>query len=239
MNNKDLLIYASRFLPKNAIIVADSPILTIPILLANKLNKKNIKAVYPSGTINPLTEKYLTNNNPAQKETDTKHVLADLLQAGYIDIGLITGDQVDKYGNINKTVIGPYKSPIKRLSGGGITSDIASLSKETYIFATLNKETFTSLDYLTAPGHLKGHTTRQEAGILGNGPKYIFTDKCIFNFHPKTKKLQLAYLYENTTKKEIKQNLSFHIHIPSTPETIFPPTKQEKTTLTNLLQQKK
>ncbi|ROU02787.1 CoA-transferase subunit beta [Histidinibacterium lentulum] len=102
------------------------------------------------------------------------------LQRGEIDIGLLSGAQVDRLGNLNSTVIGDPSAPKLRLPGSGGAHDIAALARDVLILMPHEPRRFVNqVDFVTSPGHVAG---RSEATGLGNGPKAVATDRALFGF---------------------------------------------------------
>lgn len=102
------------------------------------------------------------------------------LQRGEIDIGLLSGAQVDRRGNLNSTVIGDPSSPKLRLPGSGGAHDIAALARDVLILMPHEPRRFVEkVDFITSPGHVSG---RSERAGLGNGPKAVATDRALFGF---------------------------------------------------------
>ncbi len=136
-------------------------------------------------------------------------------QAGYYDVGMLSGAQVDKYGNLNSTVIfgnGDYYKPLVRLPGSGGANDIASSAGRTLILRRLEKRRFVErCDYITSPGHLGGGDSRQKAGLLGNGPTAVITDKAIFRFDEITKEMYLDTVHPGVTVEEVKAEVSWDL----------------------------
>ena len=105
------------------------------------------------------------------------HLFQYYLQGGLIDVGFLGAAQVDRYGNLNSTVIGPYQQPKVRLPGSGGACEIALLARRVLIIARLNRRTFVErLDFLTSPGHLSGGDSRARLGAYGAGPSAVITD---------------------------------------------------------------
>jgi len=100
-----------------------------------------------------------------------------ILQRGYVDISLLGGAEVDKYGNINSTVIGDYRRPTIRLPGSGGANDAASHSKRTVILVPHEKCRLPErVSFITSPGHIHGPNDRKEAGLERGGPSRVITD---------------------------------------------------------------
>src|SRR5450631_855766 len=113
--------------------------------------------------------------------------MADLfglyLQRGLVEVALLGGAQIDRFGNLNTTVIGSYANPKTRLPGSGGACEIAINAQRVYIIMHLKKRAFVEqLDFLTTPGHLSGGIRASQLGIPGKGPQLVITDKALFNF---------------------------------------------------------
>ena len=142
-------------------------------------------------------------------------------------IGIIGAAQIDKYGNLNSTCIGDYKSPKVRFPGSGGACDVASFVGRTIIFMKLEKRKFVEkVDYVTSPGWLSSPDGRQKAGLSADGPTCVVTDKGIMGFDKDTKEMYLTYIYPGIDPLEIKQNVGFDIDIERAEE-IQPPQKAE------------
>src|SRR5690606_12421115 len=107
-----------------------------------------------------------------------------MLQADRIDVGLLSGAQVDRYGNLNSTVLGPYPHPKVRLPGSGGALDIALLAKRLIILMPHEPKRFVErVDFVTSPGFLDGGGDRKRRGLLEQGPSALITDRAVFEFH--------------------------------------------------------
>jgi len=138
-----------------------------------------------------------------------------LLQRGFIDLGFLGAAEIDQFGNINSTVIGNYYNPKVRLPGSGGANDIGSLAKRTLIIMLHQKRKFTSkLSYLTTPGFLDGHESREEAGLTGGGPDRVITDLCVLGFDKESKKMILNSIHPGVDIEQLKVNTQFEIIIP-------------------------
>jgi len=228
-----MAICGARLIWDDAIVFAGTGLPVLASVLAQYTNAPNAKIVYEGGNIDtrnkdlPRSVSDPRLMHQAAAVLDVRAALGELLQGGYVDIGFIGGAQIDRYGNVNSTVIGNYRHPKVRLPGSGGANDIASLAKNTFIISIHEKRKFVKCDYLTSPGHLKGGNSRAKAGLRGNGPKYIITDLCIFDFEPKSKKARIKSLHPGVTKKQVLRAMSWRPIVPwKIPET-KPPTKEE------------
>lgn len=149
-------------------------------------------------------------------------------QAGFFDVGMVGGAQVDKYGNLNSTAIfgdGGYEVPATRLPGSGGANDIASSAKKTIVMINMQKRRFLEkVDYITSPGYLDGGDSREKAGLLGKGPEAIITDKCIMRFDPVSKEAYVHSIHPGVELDEIKASVSWDLKVTDNLAETPPPT---------------
>jgi len=151
-----------------------------------------------------------------------------LLQTGRVDVGFLGGAQIDKYGNINATTIGEYKSPKTRLPGSGGALDIATNARRILIIVNHEKRRFPEkVDYVTSPGWIDGPEGRTKAGIRWGGPSKVITDIAVMGFDEKTKRMSLESVHPNHTVEEVQEKTGFELVIPSRVRTTEPPTQDE------------
>lgn len=151
-----------------------------------------------------------------------------LLQRGYVDISLLGGAQVDKYGNVNSTVIGDYSTPNTRLPGSGGANDAASHSRRFVVLIPHERRRFPErVSYVTSPGYIDGPDGRKEAGLKGGGPARVITDLAVLGFHDESKMIQLESLHPGVSLAEIRDNTGFEIIIPTKVRTTRPPTAMQ------------
>ena len=151
-----------------------------------------------------------------------------LLQQGKVDIGFLGVAEVDPYGNINSTAIGPYGRPKVRLPGSGGANDIASMAKRFTIVCRHQKQRLVEqLHYLTTPGFLSGPGAREKAGLPGGGPVRIITDLAVMGFDPTTRRAVLQSVYPGVTPDDIRSNTGFDLSVPADPAVEAPPTNEQ------------
>jgi len=154
--------------------------------------------------------------------------LGFLLQAGRIDVGFLGAAQIDEYGNLNTSYIGPYDAPKVKLPGSGGGNDIASSAKRLIIMMSHDKRKFLKkLDYMTSPGHLEGPGSRKKWSMVGNGPEIVITDMCQMDFDPKTKKIRLMSVHPGYTVQNILDNVMFDLIVPDDVPTTPAPTQEQ------------
>lgn len=216
----------------------------IPMLagiVATRLHAPNLTIVYESGCIG--TKMYRVDFNVGDSSaaddalclTSMWRIFGDL-QAGYIDLGILGGAQIDKFGNLNTTAIfgdGDYYHPKVRLPGSGGGNDIGSSAGRTVIMMQLEKQRFVEkLDYFTTPGHLDGSPgARKRAGLVGNGPVAVITNKAVFRFDKDIKEMYLDTIYPGVTVEEVKELVEWDLKVAENLKVADPPNEKEKAAL--------
>ena len=155
-------------------------------------------------------------------------VFSYVLQAGRVDVGFLSGAQIDRFGNINSTAIGADpRLPQVRFSGSGGACDIACLAQRTIIIAQHEKRRFPErVDYITSPGWLGGGNARRKAGLIRGGPTVIVTTKGVIRFRSATKEMYLATYHPGLTAQAVADDTGFALDIADATETP-PPTPEE------------
>jgi len=151
-----------------------------------------------------------------------------IMQPGYVDVGYIGGAQIDRFGNLNTTVIGDYHSPKVRLPGSGGANDIGSLAKRTIIMMKQDRLKFVEkLDYVTTPGYIDGPGGRERAGLPRGGPSCVISDMGVYRFDGATKVMYLDSVHPGLSVDEIRRNVSWDLEVAPTVRKTKPPTKRE------------
>jgi glutaconate CoA-transferase subunit B len=126
------------------------------------------------------------------------------LQGGRIDKGFLSAAQLDRFANINTTVIGPYNKPKVKLPGAGGAPEIATSCGEILIVMAQSKRSFVDkLDFVTSLGHGKGGDDRRRQGVLTKGPTKVITDLCVMEPDPATKELTVTALHPGVTPEQV------------------------------------
>ncbi|HEY3229623.1 MAG TPA: CoA-transferase [Roseiflexaceae bacterium] len=140
------------------------------------------------------------------------------LQGGRVEVGLLGGAQVDRYGNLNTSVIGSYDAPKVRLPGSGGACEIAIHARRLFYIMRLSRRAFVErLDFQTSPGHLTGGDARRALGLPGGGPELVITDKALFDFDTPDHEMRLVSLHPGVTLDAVRAEIGWG---PRTPETI-------------------
>ena len=157
------------------------------------------------------------------------------LMGGRITIGFLGAAQLDKFGNINTTVIGDYAHPKTRLPGGGGAPEIASSCGE--IFITMKQSLrgmVEKIDFFTSFGHGEGGDHRQRLGITTKGPTLLITDLAVWKPDPVTKEFTVVSLHPGVTRDEVQANCGWPVKFADKLEETPPPTELELKTLRDL-----
>jgi glutaconate CoA-transferase subunit B len=158
--------------------------------------------------------------------------MADLfglyLQRGLVEVALLGGAQIDRYGNLNTTVIGEYAAPKVRLPGSGGACEIAINAQKVYMIMRLAPRSFVDrLHFCTSAGHLDGGDARQRAGMPGLGPQLVITDKALFDFDNAEREMQLVSLHPGVTLDEIRGVIGWDIRLAAVVAETPPPAGEE------------
>ncbi|MEP7344474.1 MAG: CoA-transferase subunit beta [Gemmatimonadaceae bacterium] len=162
-------------------------------------------------------------------------IFAYWLQAGRVDVGFLGAAQIDRYANINTTVIGVYEHPTTRLPGAGGAPEIAAHAREVFVMLRQSARTFVPmLDFITSVGHLHGGDARRRLGLAGRGPTRVITDLGILAPAPGDSELQLTDLYPGVTRDQVRASTGWPLRIAASVEVIEPPTALELQVLREL-----
>jgi glutaconate CoA-transferase, subunit B len=134
------------------------------------------------------------------------------LQGGRISIGFLGGAQIDKYANLNTTVVGSYAKPKVRLPGGGGAPEIATSCGEIFIIMAQGRRSFVNkLDFVTSIGHVTGGDSRAKLGVKTKGPTKLITDLALFAPDPQTKEMTVVSIHPGVTREQIAENTGWPV----------------------------
>jgi glutaconate CoA-transferase subunit B len=196
--------------------------------LARLTHAPDVVLIYESGTIGtkpnvlPLSIGDGELVETADFVVSVPEIFRYWLQGGKVAVGFLGAAQLDKYGNINTTVIGDYDHPKVRLPGAGGAPEIAISSREVFIMLRQDKKTFVEkIDFITSAGFLTGGDSRDKLNIPGKGPTRIITDIGIFEPDPVTKEMTMTHLHPGCTEQQARDatgwELKFSADIKATP----------------------
>jgi glutaconate CoA-transferase subunit B len=150
------------------------------------------------------------------------------LQGGRISVGFLGGAQIDRFANLNTTVVGPYDKPKVRLPGGGGAPEIATACGEIFIIMAQSKRSFVDkLDFITSLGHGEGGDHRARLGATTKGPTRLMTDLAIFEPDPETKEMIVTALHPGVTRAQVAEATGWPVRFAATIAETPPPTTTE------------
>ena len=163
-----------------------------------------------------------------------------LLQNGRIEVGFLGGAQIDRYGNINTTVVGDYRRPTVRLPGSGGAAEIAIHARRTLVISRLSRRAFPErVDFVTSPGHRMNGRSRRELGMPGAGPVRVVTDKGILEVDADTGELVLCAVYPGDTVEDVRAGIGWPLRCRDRLRPVEPPTPTELGLLRDVLDPKR
>ena len=229
-----MIVAASRALEGNRTVFVGVGLPNIACNLARRSHSPDIELVYESGVFGAQPARLpLSIGDPTLVSGATSVVsMADLfmlyLQGGLIDVALLGGAQIDRFGNLNTTVIGDYQNPRTRLPGSGGACEIAINAKRIFMIMRLSKRAFVpKLDFLTSPGHLDGGDSRRKLGLPGYGPDKVITDKALFTFDNPEREMMLVELAPGETVDSVQAVIGWPIRVADELREMMPPTAEE------------
>lgn len=157
------------------------------------------------------------------------------VQGGKIDIGFLGAAQIDKFANLNTTLIGDYTHPKVRLPGGGGAPEMATATGEIFITLKHSRRTFVeTVDFVTTVGFGHDGTARNEVPNIGRGPTRVITDLCVMQPHTETKELTVSSLHPGVTRDDVVAATGWPIRFANDLTVTPEPGDQELTVLRGL-----
>ena len=209
--------------------------------LARRTHAPGCVLVYESGTIGAKPEHLpLSIGDGELAETadavvSVPEIFSYWLQAGRIDVGFLGAAQIDRFGNLNSTVIGDYDSPRVRLPGAGGAPEIAASCRQTFVMLRQSPRTFVSqLDFRTTVGFGDGAGSRKAAGFSGAGVTAVLTDLGVLEPDPESCELTLVSLHPGVSAEDARQATGWELRVAEGVETGDPPTAEELEVLRSL-----
>ena len=236
-----MIVAASRFLKDTDVCFVGIGAPSSACNVARLTHAPNITLIYESGTIGtcpdvlPLSIGDGELCETALTTVSVPEMFRYWLQGEHITIGFLGAAQLDKFGNINTTVIGDYNKPKTRLPGGGGATEIASASQEVFITMKQSKRGMVDkIDFYTSFGFGDGDDHREKLGLTSKGPTVLITDLAIWRANEKTKELQPVSLHAGVTKDMMQETCGWQITYSDDCTTTPEPTDEELTVLRDL-----
>jgi glutaconate CoA-transferase subunit B len=151
-----------------------------------------------------------------------------LMQSGHVDLGFIGGAEVDRFGNLNTSYIGPPAEPTVKLPGSGGAADIASLARRFLIIMPHQRHRFVErVSFITSPGFGDGSNWRERVGLPGGGPAAIISTLSVFTFDPTSREAVLSSYHPFTTPQEVAENTGWPLQLAPNLRETTPPSHEE------------
>ncbi|MFV3405655.1 MULTISPECIES: CoA-transferase subunit beta [Pseudomonas] len=209
--------------------------------LARLTSSPDVVLIYESGPIGakpsvlPLSIGDGELAETADTVVPTGEIFRYWLQGGRIDVGFLGAAQVDRFGNINTTVVGDYFAPKTRLPGAGGAPEIAGSAKQVLIILKQSPRAFVDkLDFITSVGHGEGGDSRKRLGLPGDGPVGIITDLCIMEPEADTHEFVVTSIHPGVTREQIINATGWAIRFADDVQETTAPSDVELTALRDL-----
>jgi glutaconate CoA-transferase subunit B len=236
-----MTITAARQLRDGAVCFVGIGLPSAAANLARLTHAPELVLIYESGTIGsqpavlPLSIGDGELAETALTVVSVPEMFRYWLQGGRIDVGFLAAAQLDRFGNINTTVVGEYAHPKVRLPGAGGASEIATSAKEVFVMLRQSSRTFVDrIDFITSIGYAQGGRSRDRFAIPGRGPTRVITDLGILTPDPQTRELSLTSLHPGITVEQVKAATAWPLRVADQIAVTPPPTAAELTALRDL-----
>ncbi len=236
-----MTVTAARQLRNGAVCFVGIGLPSAACNLARLTHAPDLVLIYESGTVGtrpivlPLS---IGDGELAQTATcivPLPEIFAHYLQRGRIDVGFLGAAQIDRFGNLNSTVIGDYAQPQVRLPGAGGAPEIAIHAREVLVVMKQTPRSFVArLDFRTSCGYLEGGGARRACGPPGAGPRGVITDFGVLRPHPATEELELTALYPGVSLEAARAASGWPLRVAKALEVVPPPDPRELEVLRDL-----
>jgi len=234
-----MIINAARLLRDSDVVFVGVGQPNLACNLAKRTHAPNLVMIYEAGVIGaeparlPLSIGDPTLVSGALSVVSMYDIFANYLQRGNVDVGFMGGAQIDKYGNINATVIGDYAQPKVRLPGSGGSQEIAAWANRCYIMTPHQKRRFPEkVDFMTSAGFLGGRKEREGTGVRGGGMLAVVTDIGVLE-PDDNGEMVLTALHPGKTADEAIANTGWDLKVAGQIRTTDPVTEGELQILRN------
>jgi len=236
-----MTVAASRLLNDDHVCFVGIGLPSAACNLARLTHAPRLTLIYESGTIGtqptvlPLSIGDGELCTRALTTVSVPEIFRYWLQGGHVSIGLLSGEQVERFGNLNSTVIGSYEKPKVRLPGAGGAPEIATGCREVFIIMRQSQRSFVSrLDFMTTLGHGEGSGHRRRLGFDTKGPTKVITDLCVMEPDAETSELTVTGLHPGVNMEQVKRATGWPVAFASDVGETLPPTTSELAALRDL-----
>jgi glutaconate CoA-transferase subunit B len=211
-------------------------------ILARMVHNPSLVLVYESGAIGakpfhiPLSIGDGELAATADAVVSVPEMFNDWIGPGRIEVAFLSAAQIDRFANLNSTVIGDYDHPVTRLPGAGGAPEIAANCKRVIVVIPHSRRTFVErLDFVTTVGYGDGPGARQRLGMRGRGPMAVITDLGVLEPDPSSAQLVLTQLHEGVTVKNARDATGWDLAVAEQLSVTEPPSDTELDALRELL----
>ena len=229
-----LCVMSARLLGDGQVVFAGVGVPLLAATLAQRLQAPTLTILFEGGTLGPkIVPGQLPPTTNEQRCTHLANMLLSitdvllLLQRGYVDYGFMGGAQIDQFGNLNSSFIGPADNPAVRLPGTGGGNDIASLTMMIVAMLHEKRRFVEKVDFVTSPGFLNGGTSRQDSGLVAGGMHKVVTDLAVLGFDDEMRRMKIEALHPGVTTEQVQENTGFALVVPPEVGVTEPPTGEE------------
>ncbi len=231
---EQMICSAAGLLEDGALVVVGTGAPCAAAMLAQLTTAPNLTLMFEAGGVGPRLPRMPISVGDSRTfyqglmATSMDDVM-ETCQRGMVDYTFLGGAQIDRYGNLNSTVIGDYENPTVRLPGSGGANDLGAFCRKTLVITPHDPRRFVErVDYVTTAGYLTGPGAREAAGLPpGTGPHKVITDLAILGFHPDTKQMQVESLHPGVSLEDVRRRTSFKIDAVETLATTAAPTAEQ------------
>jgi glutaconate CoA-transferase subunit B len=236
-----MTVAASRALRDGAVCFVGIGLPSTAANLARRTHAPTLVLIYESGTLGakpgtlPLSIGDGILAETADAVISVPEVFNYWLQPGRVDVGFLGAAQIDRFANINTTVIGDYQHPKTRLPGAGGAPEIAASCREVVVVVRQNPRTFVSrVDFVTSVGFGAGKGDRERLGLLGAGPRTVITDLGILHPDATACELTLTHLHPGVQLDQVRAATGWSLAVADDLVVTDPPTTDELAILREL-----
>ena len=211
-------------------------------ILARMVHNPSLVLIYESGTIGakpfhiPLSIGDGELSETADAVVSVPEMFNYWIGAGRVEVAFLGAAQVDRFANLNSTVIGHYDNPRTRLPGAGGAPEIAANCGEVVVVAPHSRRTFVErLDFITTVGHGDGPGARRRLGLRGRGPTAVITDLGVLEPDPTSSELTLTQLHEGVSIEQAREATGWELAVAAQPRITEAPSETELEALRELL----
>jgi glutaconate CoA-transferase, subunit B len=227
-----MVCQAARQLRDGEVVFVGIGLPNLACNLARRRHAPKLVLIYESGAVGAAPQRLPISIGDPSLVTDSLGVFSMFdvfsfyLQRGLIDVGFLQGVQIDRFGNLNTTVIGDYRQPKVRLPGSGGACEIAILAKRVLVIAPQSKRSFPErVDFITSPGFVDGSERRGKLGLPGGGPVMVITNLGCYEFVDG--EMVLTSLHPGCTVEQVRENTGWEVRISARLTTTAVPNDEE------------